>query len=359
MGSFADPGTGVKSHAAGLLPADAGLPGQEFPTREQLLQIVTAQADVARLGLDLPSVMQLVCNETLALVAADGAVVELVEGDDMVYRAAAGMGVEQLGLSLPRDSSLSGMCIAQNLAMICHDSEKDSRVNRAACRAVGVRSMVVVPLQHRGESVGVLKAMARTPNHFHDSDVRLLTMVTDVMAVAIYLALRFKRSELLRQALRDPLTGLGNRALFMEQLQGLITMAARRGRRSALLLLDMDGLKRINDDDGHQAGDAALITLGERLRAAVRPGDVVARLGGDEFGVLLADIDDAIAAQIVATITGAIAQPLQRGEKTLSISASLGMVLFPDAGTNAASLLDMADAAMYAQKRRRQKSRRS
>jgi diguanylate cyclase (GGDEF)-like protein len=145
----------------------------------------------------------------------------------------------------------------------------------------------------------------------------------------------------------------------MEQLQGLITMAARRGRRSALLLLDMDGLKRINDDDGHQAGDAALITLGERLRAAVRPGDVVARLGGDEFGVLLADIDDAIAAQIVATITGAIAQPLQRGEKTLSISASLGMVLFPDAGTNAASLLDMADAAMYAQKRRRQKSRRS
>jgi diguanylate cyclase (GGDEF)-like protein len=359
MGSFADPGAGMQFGALGTSSAAKHGLAPEFPTREQLLQIVTAQADVARLGLDLPSVMQLVCNETLALVAADGAVVELVEGDDMVYRAAAGMGVEQLGMSLPRGSSLSGLCVADNQALICDDSEVDPRVNREACRVVGVRSMVVIPLHHRGETVGVLKAMARAPQQFHESDAHLLAMVSDVMAVAVYLAQRFTRSELLRQALRDPLTGLGNRALFMEQLRALITLAVRRGQQSALFLLDMDGLKLINDTEGHQAGDAALINLGARLRAAVRPCDVVARLGGDEFAVLLADIDDAFVTQTIATITAALAQPFLHGNKALAICASLGMVRIPEAGTDPDDLLHQADAAMYVQKRQRQKSRRS
>src|SRR6185369_10554343 len=111
-----------------------------------LMAIIQTQTEIAKLGLDLGAMMELVAEHIQLLTNAQGAIVELVEGDEMVYRAAAGMAGSQLGLRLKREGSLSGLAVASGEILHCRDSETDPRVDLAACRRVGVRSMVVAPL---------------------------------------------------------------------------------------------------------------------------------------------------------------------------------------------------------------------
>ncbi|WP_432482048.1 putative bifunctional diguanylate cyclase/phosphodiesterase [Kineococcus esterisolvens] len=151
----------------------------------------------------------------------------------------------------------------------------------------------------------------------------------------------------LRQALHDPLTDLGNRQLFTDRLQHAL---ARRGSRGcAVLYLDLDGFKSVNDTHGHAAGDAVLIEVAQRLRAAVRPEDTVARFGGDEFAVLCEDLsDDLTASRIAERVVSSIAdRPVTVGpDRALGITPSVGIALARDEG-DASKLLRRADAALY------------
>ena len=149
----------------------------------------------------------------------------------------------------------------------------------------------------------------------------------------------------------DPLTGLPNRALFDDRLASALAGAHRRGSAFALLFVDLDRFKAVNDRLGHLAGDALLVEAGERLNACVRESDTVARLGGDEFAVILNEIggmDDV--EEIALRIGEAIATPfvLEKGEGC--VSASIGIVLAPEHGGDAQSLLRRADLALYAVK---------
>lgn len=231
--------------------------------------------------------MSLVVHRTLALVDADGAAVELAEGDDMVYRAAAGMAGGCLGLRLQRQASLSGLCVAQGQALYCDDAELDPRTDRAACIRVGLRSMVVVPLRHQGETVGVLKAMSARTGHFDKRHVALLTLLSELVAASMYFATRYAPGELFHKATHDGLTDLPNRSLFLDRLRSSLAQGARDRQAFAVVILDMDGLKRINDTHGHRVGDAVLTEFARRLAAGVRQSDTAARLGGDEFALLL------------------------------------------------------------------------
>ena len=153
-------------------------------------------------------------------------------------------------------------------------------------------------------------------------------------------------------AAHDPLTGLANRTLFADRLDRALARARREGRPGALLLLDLDGFKAINDAHGHAAGDHALVAVAERLRGCVREVDTVVRLGGDEFSVVLDGVDAAAEARRVAKrIRAALAEPLRLdGGAPLALSASIGVAVF--AGWEApADLLRRADGAMYAAKR--------
>ena len=120
-----------------------------MPTREQLMQIINIQTEIAKLGLDLGGVMQYVVEQTLPLINADGAVIELAEDGEMVYPAATGIAKDQLGLRLRIDASLSGLCVTTGETLFCGDSETDPRVDSFACRKVGLRSMIVIPLKLR------------------------------------------------------------------------------------------------------------------------------------------------------------------------------------------------------------------
>ncbi|WP_354684612.1 EAL domain-containing protein [Cupriavidus necator] len=171
-------------------------------------------------------------------------------------------------------------------------------------------------------------------------------------AIAYDLTERRRVDEYIRHlALHDPLTGLPNRAELNERAQPLLLHARRHGERVALLLLDLDHFKHINDSLGHPVGDDVLRTMADRLKGAVRQGDLVARMGGDEFGVVLGGLrHDSEAELIAAKLQARVNEELQAGGQRLRVTPSIGMAVFPDDGDSLTDLLKAADAAVYAAK---------
>jgi len=325
-----------------------------MPSREKLLEVISIQTELAGLGLDLGlgRLLGLIAGRALGLVDADGAAVEMAEGDEMVYRATAGMAEGSLGLRLKRSQSLSGLCVAQGEALCSDDALDDPRVDRAACARLGLRSMLVVPLRHHGVTVGVLKAMSRQPGHFDDKHVTLLSMVSDLVAASMYFATRYAPGELFHKATHDSLTDLPNRALFLDRLHASLAQAVRDRQPLAVMMLDMNGLKPINDRHGHRAGDAALLEFARRLASGVRHSDTAARLGGDEFGVLLRPVAaegglDATMRRLADKINGSFEFEGRR----LTVGASMGASCFPVDGDDVARLIELADQRMYHHKR--------
>ncbi|HEX2577713.1 MAG TPA: EAL domain-containing protein [Aquihabitans sp.] len=159
---------------------------------------------------------------------------------------------------------------------------------------------------------------------------------------------RVAAEALRRQAFHDSLTGLANRALFRDRLEHALQRRARSGLDPAVIFLDVDGFKRVNDSMGHEAGDALLVTLAERISRSVRSDDTVARLGGDEFAILIEERVDAVAEAAAAAdrIIASVSEPIDLGDRTISLSASLGIEV-GDPLADASSVLRNADIAMY------------
>lgn len=159
--------------------------------------------------------------------------------------------------------------------------------------------------------------------------------------------------ELARSSQHDALTGLPSRVLMLDRLALAIAAATRHETRIAVLFIDLDNFKRINDTMGHAAGDDALKLAARRLRAALRRSDTVSRHGGEEFMVLLPDVSSAAdAAQIAQKLLSALAAPARVAGHRLSLSASIGIAIYPEDGEDPHVLVDRADAAMYRSKRR-------
>ena len=172
------------------------------------------------------------------------------------------------------------------------------------------------------------------------------------LAMVVDITERIGAEEALRhQALHDALTDLPNRTLLQDRLAQALRSAQRDGHPLALLLLDIDRFKEVNDTFGHAAGDRLLRQVGRRLRRVVRAADTVARLGGDEFAVLLPATDTGGATTAAEKIRRALEQPVGRGGYRVSAEASIGIALYPAHGAEAATLLQHADVAMYAAKR--------
>ena len=161
------------------------------------------------------------------------------------------------------------------------------------------------------------------------------------------------REEMARLALHDQLTDLPNRALLFDRMTQVILQATRQGGHAALLLLDLDHFKEVNDTFGHAVGDTMLQRVAEILHASLRAMDTVARLGGDEFAVLLPNTDARGAVEAAATVQRVLSKPIVLDGRTVRAAASIGIALYPDHGADAAALLQHADVAMYQAKRAR------
>lgn len=164
--------------------------------------------------------------------------------------------------------------------------------------------------------------------------------------------LRRTEEELTHRSLHDPLTDLPNRTLFFDRLGQCCARARRHGDSFAVLMVDLDRFKEINDSLGHAAGDLTLTVIAQRLRSHLREVDTVARLGGDEFAVILQAIDSTeLALKMGRKLTDLIEQPVACGNHMLNVGGSIGIALCPEMGTAAQTLLSAADDAMYLAKR--------
>jgi diguanylate cyclase (GGDEF)-like protein/PAS domain S-box-containing protein len=196
-------------------------------------------------------------------------------------------------------------------------------------------------MRRDGEEIAV--EVSAAPIHDRNGGVIGAVMVAHDVTAARELSMK-----LARLALHDSLTDLPNRALFRDRLIQATTNAPANGRYAALLYVDLDRFKHINDSLGHAIGDKLLQTVARRLLGCVRSTDTVSRQGGDEFVVLLADIDHSRDAVTCAEkLLGALEAPYRIGEHELRISASIGVAIFPDDAGEAEALLRCADSAMY------------
>lgn len=151
----------------------------------------------------------------------------------------------------------------------------------------------------------------------------------------------------------DSLTGLLNRASFMERMAGMLKRAERKGEMLALLFIDLDNFKRVNDSLGHLEGDQVLMTVSDRLQGALRDSDLIGRFGGDEFVVLLTDLGSrADIVVVLEALLSVVEVPVKADGRALSVTPSIGVAVYPDDGRQAAELIQHADTAMYRAKDR-------
>ena len=160
----------------------------------------------------------------------------------------------------------------------------------------------------------------------------------------------YAENTLAHQALHDILTGLPNRTLLYDRLEQAILDSRRRSEPLALLLIDLDQFKAVNDSFGHHVGDALLMQVGPRFQEHLRDSDTVARLGGDEFAVILPGTDRSAAGRIAATLLKSLERPFTVEAEALPVGASVGIATYPDQGDTASMLMQRADIAMYAAK---------
>ncbi|WP_175774337.1 sensor domain-containing diguanylate cyclase [Burkholderia anthina] len=211
-----------------------------------------------------------------------------------------------------------------------------------------------------------LQMLARAATHVFDDpaaeqlpvarsdEIGVLARCFDSMRVEIRTQvsmLRAKQQELTHLAGHDPLTALPNRLLFMEHLDAAIRHAAAVRQGLAVMFVDLDRFKQINDQHGHAAGDRTLVAVAKRLSQVLRSGDMAARLGGDEFVVLISDLrSSAVIGDIASRIQLVMAEELEFGGRRVAVGASIGVSEYPVDGASAEELLVKADAAMYAAK---------
>jgi diguanylate cyclase (GGDEF)-like protein/PAS domain S-box-containing protein len=248
---------------------------------------------------------------------------------------------------MPEDPGIAARVLHERKPVVINDVAADPRVVfKDAALKRGFRSCVVMPLVVDHEPAGVLTLYSTETGVFDHDEMRLL----DDLAGDIGLAMAYidKEEKLNFLAYYDALTGLCNRAVLVQRLKQEITYAHRRNRRTAVLFIDLDNFKWVNDSLGHSAGDKLLTTVASRLQSAVREEDTVARLGGDEFVMVLADQEpgDNLSSAL-ERILEAVSQPVMVDGREVDLSCSIGVSVYPDDGTDAETLLKNADVAMY------------
>jgi diguanylate cyclase (GGDEF)-like protein/PAS domain S-box-containing protein len=448
---------------------------------DKLNKIIETQTALAQTTLSLEGFLPMVVERMLQLTPATGAVVEMVEGDELVYVAASGSVTAFVDLRLKRGTSLSGQCIDSGAVMIAEDAYNDPRVNHEAARKIGSAAMVVAPLFRSGNAVGVLKIIAGKAHAFSDDDVQTLRLVAGQLGTAHGDRLAFEtntrlleersqalaalgqQQQLLRsitddipglvaavdneerfqywnrhylemmgrepvfgqtiqdflgdehyariqryiataqsgqsveyenmlmtmdgirhvqshfipqrdangmqtgfcniawdinalkeremkwqaRALVDELTGACNRFCFIEMLDQVLQR--RRGEAPvAVLYLDIDHFKRVNDTYGHATGDTMLKAFADALRRVLRASDVLGRMGGDEFCILLDRIGPTEnAGRIAEKILAEVAAIHTRNHNLPAVTTSVGIAYIEGPAPKAEAIIALADAALY------------
>jgi diguanylate cyclase (GGDEF)-like protein len=278
-----------------------------------------------------------------------GGVLKLLPGgEELLLVAAVGIPEELIGKArVPTDyRSQSGYALATGKPLVVNDWGTETRFQQSELQAQqGMQSAAIILIKGKEEPFGVLGAGSRALHGFTEGDVNFMQAIANVLANAIERRRTEERTQ--HEALHDGLTGLPNRSLFLDRLEHALSVAARRETDLAVLFLDLDQFKLVNDSMGHAAGDELLAAVAPKIEQALRPGDTVARFGGDEFAVLAEDVgDERGATRIAERIAEALTRPFILRGREHFVSASIGISIGSGA-EDPEGLIRDADSALY------------
>lgn len=296
------------------------------------------------------SVAATVVAEAAHLMNADKAALLVMRGDLLVAEDVHNLSAEfRRRCVLPVDGSLAGRAIREGAPVAVDDIEGEPLVNAAVCAAGRFRSFITAPLRSHEAVYGSLSAYFDRPHRFSDDAKTVLATFANQAAVALENQRLMREKDIMART--DGLTGVYNRNYLELALDQTMHSLHRNGGLVSLLFVDVDHLKRVNDERGHMAGDRMLRDLATLLADSCRETDTVARYGGDEFVVLMPETDAGGAHQVLAKIDAAIERHNAARADGLPLRASMG--LQTSGWADPEELLLAADRSMYATKRQR------
>jgi diguanylate cyclase (GGDEF)-like protein len=328
----------------------------------RLERSVAQQAAVARLGrlaltgATVDDLSQEVAETIVAVLDVDAAKVHELTPDgrslrargEVGYPAGAGRGTDN---PLDPRSPAAGVIRDGEPIVVPNWATERSFLPTRTLKALAPLSSALVPMMGRTTALGAVQADMRRRHDFAPDEIDFLAALANVLAEAIE---RLRVDEVTRhQALHDPLTGLPNRVLSIDRLAQALRHAPRRGTAVALLFVDLDQFKLVNDSLGHGIGDELLQAIAVRLSESLRPGDTIARFGGDEFVMLCEDLAAAEeSAGIAERVLEVLGRPFTLGSGQHFVSASIGIATAEGAWRDPEDMIREADAAMYRAKAR-------
>ncbi|HEY8486163.1 MAG TPA: GAF domain-containing protein [Limnochordales bacterium] len=338
----------------GIVPVSMGpVAGRITPVQTRELAAMYRMAQLVRDIVDLPTLLRHIVRIVEQELQMNDCALFLVDDEtgDLVLSAATGSFVGFEGLRLRPNQGINGWVARHGVAALVPDVSREPRYYPGPPTT---RSELVVPLVASGKVLGTLTVDSPSLNAFSVEEAQALQHMAQQAAMAIEVAKLHEQAH--RAALRDGLTDLFNHRYFYERLEEEIERAGRYGYGLQVGIGDVDGLKDVNDNLGHLAGDAVLVQLAKLLRQHSRRYDIVARYGGDEFGIIMPQTDRPGAIQALHRLDRAVAQATFTwyGLELQLPAISWGLASFPEDGRRSSELVAAADARMYMAKRERQ-----
>ncbi|MDQ6669775.1 MAG: diguanylate cyclase [Chloroflexota bacterium] len=319
---------------------------------ERLLALHAASSALSAHSATPEAVLDQILSSAVTLLHAGSGSLYRWDAEASLLRCVRNWGVPAADTTpdLRINEGLAGRTFGQGSPLILNDYAASAYATQSG-RIGGMRAGLGVPLVWGGSRIGVLliRAYSDDATRFDEDDARFTSLFGDQASAVMFTAEAFEQQRF--AALHDSLTGLPNRRMLRERLQTTIAVGGDVVVPTAVLLLDLDDFKQVNDTLGHVMGDALLREVGQRLTSTVRTSDLVSRLGGDEFCVLLPDTTLVGAQQVAASLLEVIDQPFVLESHVISIGVSIGVALYPDHGLTPDALMRSADLAMYAAKR--------
>jgi diguanylate cyclase (GGDEF)-like protein len=346
-------------------PQAAGFTDADYIGGMERLLLAVQELSLAR---SLPDIQRIVRTAARELTGCDGAAFVLRENDMCYYADEDAIAPLWKGSRFPMDICISGWSMLTGEAAVIPDIYVDDRIPHAAYLPTFVKSLVMVPIRTL-DPVGAIGNYWAHQHQPSEREVHLLQALADSASIAmehaqVYSGLEQrvrdrtaeleKANEDIRQlSITDDLTGLNNRRGFYHLAEPALHAARRDGRSCLLAFIDVDGLKGVNDEQGHSAGDGLIADVAQLLRATLRQSDILARLGGDEFCVLITQ-HDSDPALLRKRLVEAFSRFNETGQRTYHLSASIGLMRAPATDSSTVDeLLARADELMYAEKRGR------
>lgn len=356
---------------------------EQLLLREREIRLLKETADAVTGQLHLERLFALVADRARELIQAETVLIPILDSscDTYTYRAGSGPNTgEIIGETLPLEFGICGWVWRHKRAWwqgVLAELAPDER-NRWEHEA---GTLIMVPLVGKQHFLGGIACMNKLDGKIFDQrDLDLLTMFGSQVSIAIENAITFEalekekqkaeqfqeelrtlnqelvaiNSDLEHMALYDSLTGLANRYLLQDRLQQSIYRVGRDSSSLAILVVDLDRFKEVNDTLGHNVGDELLKQVGMRFQSKLRQADTIGRLGGDEFAAVIPDADAETAVLVAEHLLQSLQYPIELESGSYVVSASIGIALYPEHGDDVQTILRRADVAMYVAKRAKQ-----